>query len=146
MSRQRQEAGRFKIIHWIQVFLLANSDCPGKTNPNIWFGDNIVELTGTDDLYSNLNARWMLLCFKMRVLGVLKHWLRQKIFRKISLAIFSNCTLKRCLQCRQMTCRKGAMEWNEVPCSLRNNPVINHGGHIHLLSLNFLNSKIKSLE
>ena len=63
MSRQRKEAESFKIIHWIQVFLIANSDCPGKTNPNIWFGDNIVALSnsrrlaGTDGHYSNMNSR-----------------------------------------------------------------------------------------
>lgn len=72
MSRQRKEAESFKIIHWIQVFLIDNSDCPGKTNPSIWFGDNIVELSnsrrlaGTDELYSNKNARRMLLCFRLQ--------------------------------------------------------------------------------
>lgn len=72
MSRQRKEAESFKIIHWIQVFLIDNSDCPGKTNPSIWFGDNIVELSNsrrlasTDELYSNTNARWMPLCFRLQ--------------------------------------------------------------------------------
>lgn len=63
ISRQRKETENFTIIHQIQVVLVDNSDCPGKTNPNIQSGDNIMEfnnsqrLAGTGELYNNTNVR-----------------------------------------------------------------------------------------
>lgn len=50
ISRQGKEAESFAIIHWIHVFLIDNSDCLGKTNPYVQFGDDIMELNNSHRL------------------------------------------------------------------------------------------------